>query len=65
MKRSAWWPGALVFTLEDGTKVEPVREEDGCVYTMKSASGFEVEFVLTAEFVAGVQEKLDALKTDL
>jgi len=55
----------LVFTLEDGTKVEPVREEDGCVYTMKSAPGFEVEFVLTAEFVADVQEKLDALKTDL
>ena len=43
----------LVFTLADGTVVKPVNEKEGdSVYSIKSVSGMEFEFVLTADFVA-------------
>ncbi len=53
--------GRLVFTLTDGTVAEPVTAENGDAgYTLG-----EMKFVLTAEFIARVEDSFRAWKSQV
>ena len=53
----------LVFTYAGGTIAEPIPDENGnSVYSITTKSGLSIEFVLSADFIAGVRTALDELK---
>ena len=49
--------GLLVFTFKDGTVAAPVVQDDGgSAYTIRTGSGLEFEFVLSADFVSKIRK---------
>ena len=54
--------GMLVFTMDDGPVVEPVMDTYGdWAYSLTTSSGYEFEFVLTAEFVSQMMQQYGQL----
>ena len=54
--------GMLVFTVDDGTIVEPVIDADGnWAYSFTTPLGYDFEFVLSAEFVSQMMQQYGQL----
>ena len=54
--------GMLVFTVDDGTIVEPVMDADGnWAYSFTTPLGYDFEFVLSAEFVSQMMQQYGQL----